>query len=548
MQKDKILLLLILLFVLRHIFFYNNDLIYHEEGQRLYIYSSIADGDIYYKDVSFQHGFFPPYFYGAIFKIFGKELSYVRATSLLVTLISIVIVFWLGTKLIPAKWAAFISFLSFGAYFMPFYGYGYPVSNCMGYISILFITLFIYNKKNLYFFLSIFFCSLTFLHNPYQEGFSFFTSIFMGLIIYWWYSKEIKNNFKHLLLFPTCIITLYIIFNLYFLIKVNFNLRDFIPFGYGRFPSPFKNIAILHILEILKNIFPQSFSISHMYFFLKTFLFIILSNILPIICFIVGILYFLKNKITLYKKGFIILIITFLSLTSPVRAYFFGSTGRSDAFGIAPSIFLSLYFLYLFLQSIKVKLPKYERIIIYSAVSLLLLIYIFIQIPGLNPTYAKVELNIKGVRGIKVGTEEAKMINELTKFIFDNTSSNDKLMELSLGGEFFAYLTDRELLFKDDLVFYYPLTHNIDDLTMSKEAFENLKRNVIEKIQTEKPKLIILPHSDWYKYNSDLPELIDILSGKYDYIKTFGEYLIDTEKNGYDYHNFSALRIYLLKN
>lgn len=132
MQKSKIILILILLFVLRHVFFYNNVLLFDEEGLRLIVYSSIADGEVLYKDVSYHHGIISPYFYGLIFKIFGQELSFVRITSLLITLISIISVFWLGIKLLPAKWAAFISFLCFCVYYLPFYDYGYPLSNCIG--------------------------------------------------------------------------------------------------------------------------------------------------------------------------------------------------------------------------------------------------------------------------------------------------------------------------------------------------------------------------------------------------------------------------------
>jgi len=543
----KLLILLILLFTIRHIFLINNTLIYGEESARLITYSSIAKGEVLYKDVGYWHGILPPYFFGAIFKIFGAELIYVRIISLIFVLISILVLYNIGTLLVPEIWAAFTAFMALCVYFSVFYSYGYSISNCMGYTGLLFLILFIFKNKTPYFYLSILFLSLTTLNNFYIEGFAFNSAVVLSLAIYWSVQKKIKGNVKYIIKYIFGIILLFFIFNSYFILTLDKEqiLSHYSVIGGGNLESPFKVIferGIFNFFGRFIEFLPASFTINEIYFSVKRIFYLVFGILYPIIVFFYGLFFYLKNKDNLKEKSIIILLFAFLSLFMPVRTYFFGPGGTMDAFYIAPSVFLCLILLYYKYKSLTGFLYKYKKIVKYSVIAFILLIYMFIQIPNFNTTYAKVKLDYKGVKGIKVGPSEAEFIDQLVDITLKYTDKDDKIM--SLGSEIVSFITGREIFGKDNLLYFYPFAREFEKLSISREKYNRLKEKLISRVNAEKPKLIFLHYANKDQILKNLPEFADILELKYELKKTVGKYV---EDQNVDFHKLNKISVYVLK-
>ncbi|MFC1724225.1 ArnT family glycosyltransferase [candidate division KSB1 bacterium] len=541
-KSTKIILLIIAVFIFRHIFTFNKIINLSEEGYRLFVYSAVADGKVLFKDIAYHHGILSPYVYGFIFKLLGKELIVLRLFSLIFVLISITALYNVGRKILSDNWAAFFAFLSFGFYFLPFYDYGYPVSVACGYMSVLFIVKFIYSSKNIDFILSAFFCSLTFLHTPYLEAFNFSFSIIMSLTLYKLYCKDANYTIKSILYFILGIIASFLIFNFYFIF--NSNLITFIrgyipPILMGEKKTPY----ILDISAQISNFWPDSFSVISLYFTFKNLIYNAVCLYIPLFLFIFGIKYLWKHKHFFSEKTFIILLFTFLSLSFSSRTLIYGNPGSHNALFIVPAVFLLLYFIY---ERLKQKWQKKHRFLKAGFIGALSLIYIFIQIPDFNFKFEKVKNNSEGVKYIWSSIEERETIVGLTDLIEQNSEPDSKIACLDMDGLIYAFLTKRAVLFEERTFLYSPMwifgTNYV--ITLHSDTKDQTILNYIRKVKDIKPEFIIVNHNNWIRKYKDFPKLGKFIDEEYKFLGIFGEFRNASDSG--NFHDTFGVRVYQL--
>ena len=547
-------LLIIAIYILRHIFFFNKVLILGEEGYRYYIYAAIADGKTLFKDIFYHHGIISPYTYGWILKIFGNELLNVRIASLLFVLISIILTFFIGKRILPVRWAAFFSFLAFCAYFTPFYEYGYPVAHCCGYLAIIFLTYFIYTAKPHYFFLSLFSASLACLHAPYMEGIGFNLAIFFSLMIYWFFNKNLRTNWFYLLLYIIGVPVLFIAFNTPFFLESDFHtvMKGYTPPHYDEIEKVNLFPFLFDFPQMISLITPRSFTINSLYFSLKSALYLVLNVLIPLFNFVCGIWYYYIRKDRLQEKGFIILLFIFLSITMSLRMFIYGISGTMDALLMAPSLFLFLYFLYKGIRQLNALKPKYAKLLNYSVISILILCYFFIQIPNFNPKNAETKLDIKGVKNIWCTIEEEKAISEMKDLIEQKTEPDDKIICVNMGGLLYVAVSERAVVFENDLFIFESITLHgakISLLSFREEFIDQQKRKIMKVLQKETPKMLICSEFDWTPTIKAFPELKEFLETKYSTPINIGKYIDDNFSNPKNktFHNYVGVIVYVLR-
>ena len=184
--------LLLLFYLLRHFLFYDRGISLFEEGHPFYMFDSIVKGKLLYVDLFNYTSPLSNYFYALIIKIFGAELLNIRATSIIVSSMGLLVIFSILKLYLNYFWSWLGTMLSYSLYYLWFYKYGYELGSLFSYLSILSAFLFVKHNKKSFFVLTILFSVGAFGHHIYAQGIPLFMSVLMVFIIF---HKKLTNQF-----------------------------------------------------------------------------------------------------------------------------------------------------------------------------------------------------------------------------------------------------------------------------------------------------------------------------------------------------------------
>ena len=146
-HKLYISIFLLLLFHLsRHFSFYDRGINLFEEGLPFYVYNSISNGELLYKDIFIYTSPVSNYFYAFVVKIFGSELLTIRTASIIISSLGLLIMFFILRQFLNYFWSWIGAVISYCLYFMWFYKYGLELGSLFCYLSI--FSLYLYLKKD----------------------------------------------------------------------------------------------------------------------------------------------------------------------------------------------------------------------------------------------------------------------------------------------------------------------------------------------------------------------------------------------------------------
>ncbi|NVM04742.1 MAG: glycosyltransferase family 39 protein, partial [Candidatus Helarchaeota archaeon] len=386
MKEKKLLLIstlsLAVFFLLRHFLFYDRGLSFFEEGLFYYLYDSIAEGKMLYRDVCTYTAPLANYFFALVLKLFGSELLIVRAASIVLTTLGLITIFFILREFLSNFWAWIGALVSYSMYYLWWYSYGYEFGSLFCYLTILSAYLFVKKNKTIYFILMIL-CSVGATgYNLIFQGIPFVFAILTMFILF-----HKRVNHKYAILYLGSVVFINMLIFSFFIVKSSFitvlyNLTPFLqgesskqPFSLvGKFP-------FFNLLEHYNAYFPENLSPSSLYIFLKgwVYIFIYYMPILNLILFKVN--YSKVFKQLNFPLQFLYLLLLFYSLFLLTRPYLFYPVGHSDAFFFSPTILFFYINSYYVLRNICKQFDlKYVNAIKYFFVAVIAFFYLIIQV------------------------------------------------------------------------------------------------------------------------------------------------------------------------
>ena len=548
-KKIAGLLIILLIYFIRQFLLFKKGILLNEEGFRLFVYWNIEQGSILYKDIYFHSGIISPYFYGLIFKLFGTELLYVRIAAIVLGGVCIIGLYAIALELMPVVWAAIGSFFAFHLFYMPFYEYGYLCSIPWNYFALYFIYRFVKDNYELKFLLlSIFFGALSCLHNMYQEGAAINVSIVLALGYVLLIKKELKQNYKYLIYYSLGVIIIYILFYSYLLITVPFDklLNGLFSFLRGRYPNPVSQFWIPNIFDII-SYFPKNISLASLYLFAKRSYHLILIHF-PYVTFVIGLILTLRFRKKNIYLSFLIFLLAIFSILSSIRLILWYATGSSDAFNLAPSIFLMVYFVYILLNHLKEKISqRYLRILYAFCILLTVGGYTILLVPNLNPKMGEMTLEVDGLKGIKVPKEYKELVYDAPELMKKYLNEGEKYCSLE-SKDYLGYLAKRNNIFADDLFIFLPFRqYGIKYIIPEEGYFPENKKIILDTLNEKKPKVILTETRYMENISQSFPELIEYIQSNYDYVASFGKFDIEKYQEYWYEYEIMEVNFYILK-
>lgn len=525
---------------LRHFLFYDRGLSLNEEGLPFYVYNSIAKGELLYKDVYNYTSPVSNYFYTLIVKVFGSELLTIRAASIIISSLGLLIIFFILRQFLNYFWSWIGTVISYCLYFLWFYKYGLELGSLFSYLSIFSLYFYIKRNKKLYFILTILFSVGAFGHHIYTQGIPLFLSILSILIIFY---KRI--NYKYIIIYFFSVIfinfsLLYIFIYKSSLSRVIYNLVPFLyadaPIGRGKL-FPFFNV-----FDFFNVKFPDNFNLFSIYLPIKGLLYSFIYY-LPII----NLFLFKVNYSNVYKKldhhlRFLFISLLFYSLFSTVRFYMHAPSGHSDAFLVSPSILFFYLNFYYILKNVLLRINS-KFILKITKVCIIFIIIVFysiIQIPNLNPELNEKEFTHRHIKGVKFSGLQVDFINAQIDTIEKYSERQDYVYT---GDLMLNVITETISPLQDRFYFVRPIL-SAKELNnpkfLTKENIEKIENEFVDILIDKQVKVICL-HSDHLKvinqYN--LERLKNLLDTKYTlknhiiYDQSKQTYVIDTSLDMY---------------
>ncbi len=511
-----------LFFLIRHFLFYDRGLSLFEEGHPFYIYDALSKGKLLYRDVFFYAAPLANYFYAAVVKIFGAELLNIRAASIIVSSLGLLVIFFILKEFVSYFWAWIGSIVSYCLYYLWFYKYGYELGSLFCYLSILSAFLFIKKNKNLYFILTILFSAGSFAQHIITQGIPLFLSILTVLIIFY---KRI--NYKYILIYFFSVILINLSIFSIFIYKSSLNqvIYNIAPFLYGEvskvggieYKFPFFNVFKYYNVSFSNNISP-----AFLYMQLKGLIYVFIYY-LPIVNLIMLKINYSKiSKNWEFHLKFLYINILFYSLYSYARIYLFFPQGHSDAFFASPSLlffYINSFYLLIYLCK-KIKYNIITKTIKYCTISCIAFFYLIIQVPNLNPELNEKEFTYKHIKGIKTMQGEVEYINKQILAIENHSKKGDYLFtqEIMLN-----VITERTSPIEDKLYFLRPIFSAIEDIDSKFIIPENIKKveqEFVDRLISKKVKVIFFTNDNLEKINeNNLNKLKNLLETKYKQVK-----------------------------
>ncbi|MDO8602373.1 MAG: glycosyltransferase family 39 protein [Candidatus Omnitrophota bacterium] len=191
-----------------------------DTGRELYVPYNLLSGGVLYKDISYEHGPFAPYFNTLLCMIFGLHFHTFIISGVLVTLVFCLFFYKTSRIFLNATFSllaviTFLAVFAFGQYyysgifnFIIPYSYATIYSIIFAIIVLFFYYRFLTKEKNIYQYLCVFFTILSLLSRT-EVGGPLIAAIFLGMLLDFKRHGNRKKLFKGFTVF--CLIPVFIV-------------------------------------------------------------------------------------------------------------------------------------------------------------------------------------------------------------------------------------------------------------------------------------------------------------------------------------------------
>ena len=538
--------LVLCLFLTPKLLTYQNDLDAGDEGINLNAYWKASRGLLVYRDFSWNYGPLAPFLFGMLFKAFGVHVQVVRLLYLFVAAVGVGFAFWIARFLLPPLWAGIASLMAFSLLQLPPHSY----NHIFGTFSALWVVAFFLSYLNrpegkIRPFLIGIGSAVGLLTKPLPMGGGIFVSVILFVLLFQ-KTVPVKYFLTAYFLGIFCVL-LPVALYLGLSVPVQDLLRNLLPIGSGtaawRYHASYPSL-------LPKEIWLKMADGSGLFQKVKDTIWHVVNVSVwwsPVLCALVGFLFFRKEPKVLFLALFSILIYAQPLITG------------SDGVGFLMEVpFVLMAYLFYRLWNLKVFSKRHLLIQgirggIFLFVGYFILFAAYVDLP-LQKSRGKIPLSINVAKDIRVPPRMKEIYEKTVVYVRQQTAPTDRIFVVSLEPGYY-FLCQRDGILKDDFATLRAGIVGSDRFHMgglSQEEKSRLEDALIEEVGLRKPKCIIVTPVTYFPYTSKRRALFDYIQNHYilaqelGHPKAFGPDF-DLRNTPGGYSPYYGVRVYRLK-